>query len=672
MTKLEAALKLAEEGWFVHPCRPNSKVPILKSWPEAATRDPKMIENFWYWYPDANIGLAPAKSGLVCIDVDKKDGIDGEKEMYVDWDLCDLQPSLVKDQTPVVKTPSGGNHVYIQFTGDQLGNSAKTLLKGVDIRGFNGNAVGPGSEIDGVRYEWVGEHTRADTAMVVSETHPAFNRFQAHARRHDTREEANDIVVEELDMDANVMAAVEWLNEHHQPCIQGEGADENAFVAAHFMREMGLSRDMARDVMFRSNWNQKAIDKDGKLWPWTEDELDVKIDNAWRYPQNPCGHRSVVGRSIEYKLGTVEHGTTFEKLKDLSMAQARADAAARAQRRNDFFLCGNEVTSGVEDIRWLVEGVIPDHGTCALAAREKTGKTFMAIDLGLHVATGKKWNGRETRQSHVLYIAAEYSEGVRRRVAAWCKHHNEEVPNTFTVLRKNLDITAEDDAKMLLEYCRDNDVKFVIIDTLTRAMKGKDFNDAKECVAFTETLSDLSDAIGGTVLGIGHTAKGKRDEVTMFGSVVLQANMDFIMFLEKDEDSDVITLRADLGREEGHGNLHFKAVPVSMPDWKRPGRVFIPASAPIVEEIPKDGKGYTKGETDLIFSAVDEILKRPETAPRMPLTAVANEVTQVTGFAGNTVLAVLKRAYDHELKQYRSKSELLIGSDTLTHASKRE
>ena len=56
---------------------------------------------------------------------------------------------------------------------------------------------------------------------------------------------------------------------------------------------------------------------------------------------------------------------------------------------------------------WLVEGLLPA-GCCAiLAAEPRIGKTWLAQDLVVSVASGTPFLGRKTQQRNVLYVPAE-------------------------------------------------------------------------------------------------------------------------------------------------------------------------------------------------------------------------------------------------------------------------
>ena len=51
---------------------------------------------------------------------------------------------------------------------------------------------------------------------------------------------------------------------------------------------------------------------------------------------------------------------------------------------------------------WLFQGALS-----VLYGSSNTGKTFVALSIAGHVATGLPWCGNDVRQGPVLYIAAE-------------------------------------------------------------------------------------------------------------------------------------------------------------------------------------------------------------------------------------------------------------------------
>lgn len=150
---VQAALGYAAKGYPVFPVG-SKKRPLVK-WKAGASTDPETIRRWWAQWPLAMIGMPTGeRSGLVVLDIDRKNGVDG---------LANLRAAGIDPYSlsPVVSlTPSGGLHVFMRYNGP-VRNSAGLLAAGVDIRGDGGYVVLPPSlpSITGSEYKWEGgEH----------------------------------------------------------------------------------------------------------------------------------------------------------------------------------------------------------------------------------------------------------------------------------------------------------------------------------------------------------------------------------------------------------------------------------------------------------------------------------------------------------------------------------
>src|SRR5688572_10978575 len=84
---------------------------------------------------------------------------------------------------------------------------------------------------------------------------------------------------------------------------------------------------------------------------------------------------------------------------------------------------------------WLVEGVIAVGALAGLYGPSGEGKSFLALDWALCVATGQNWQGRTVRRGPVVYVAAEGGRSIGKRVTAWMDAHKvREVPEGFFLL----------------------------------------------------------------------------------------------------------------------------------------------------------------------------------------------------------------------------------------------
>ena len=139
MKPLEHARLWAEAGYFVFPCIPNGKTPLIKDGFKGASNKVEDVDDWLKVFPEANYGIACGASGLVVLDFDKKNG--GLESLST---LEDGLPSSFR-----VRTPGGGYHVY--YVG--MAKNRAGILPGFDVRSEGGYVVGPGSTIDGQAYE---------------------------------------------------------------------------------------------------------------------------------------------------------------------------------------------------------------------------------------------------------------------------------------------------------------------------------------------------------------------------------------------------------------------------------------------------------------------------------------------------------------------------------------
>ena len=81
---LTAALAYGKLGWRVLPIREGTKDrPHLREWGVWATSNPKQITKWWTAWPRDNIGLACGPSLIAVVDVDTKEGKNGQRTIDI-------------------------------------------------------------------------------------------------------------------------------------------------------------------------------------------------------------------------------------------------------------------------------------------------------------------------------------------------------------------------------------------------------------------------------------------------------------------------------------------------------------------------------------------------------------------------------------------------------------
>jgi hypothetical protein len=141
----EEALRYADLGYPVFPCRPGLKTPITKHGLLDASTDHEQIERWWTAYPDANVAIRT--DGLLVIDIDGTgEGWLGDQDDR--W--MDLAAALSS------KTPRGGRHyLFRRPPGKTWRNTQSELGPKVDTRTDGGYIVAPPSVFNGSGYSWL-------------------------------------------------------------------------------------------------------------------------------------------------------------------------------------------------------------------------------------------------------------------------------------------------------------------------------------------------------------------------------------------------------------------------------------------------------------------------------------------------------------------------------------
>ncbi len=142
-----AARSLAAAGVPVFPCGVEGKRPLTRRGFLDASSDPEQVAGWWSRTPNANIGIPTgAASGVVVVDVDVHGPHDGRAAFQRATDA-----GLVDGAGLLVRTPTGGAHVYFPATSGREQRSWQAATAGVDFRGDGGYIIAPPSQriIDG-------------------------------------------------------------------------------------------------------------------------------------------------------------------------------------------------------------------------------------------------------------------------------------------------------------------------------------------------------------------------------------------------------------------------------------------------------------------------------------------------------------------------------------------
>lgn len=141
---LDAALSWAGHRIPVLPLRPEEKAPLTSNGLHDATTEPDQLREWWTRWPAANIGITTGAPGVDALDVDVRGSESG-------WSALRrlLDADILHSGAPVVRTPSGGVHLYFVGTRQRNGSIPNEHL---DFRSTGGYVLVPPSRITADSY----------------------------------------------------------------------------------------------------------------------------------------------------------------------------------------------------------------------------------------------------------------------------------------------------------------------------------------------------------------------------------------------------------------------------------------------------------------------------------------------------------------------------------------
>lgn len=196
----------------------------------------------------------------------------------------------------------------------------------------------------------------------------------------------------------------------------------------------------------------------------------------------------------------------------------------------------------MQPMEYLIERHVPKGGLGFLYGAPGAGKSFVALDMALHLAYGRQdWHGDEIRGSEtgwVIYLAREGSAGFKARIEAWEQnailHDPDPEKCRFALIRETLNFMQPEDIHRLIQAVEQAGLKpidLIVVDTVSRVIPGADENLQKDMTLFVTACEALQYRFGCAVMGVHHAGKSGQ----MRGSTVFTGAGDFIFTLQKDD-----------------------------------------------------------------------------------------------------------------------------------------
>lgn len=466
--QLRKALSWANAGWPVFPFDPESKKPVAE-WQKLATTDCTVLTTHWGHYPEDTPAIVPGLVGCLVVDVDVKNGKDGEKSLAA----LEIEHGFESWEVPQQHTPRGGRHLFFRGVGE---TSAGKLGEGIDTRG--GTASG------GLGFV----HCYGDPPLV-SDVPPAPASLVARIAYRDlAKSDETQKPRVEPDQPANVAKALAYVRSLDTPA-EGERNDK-VFRIAATLKDLGLSMAKAFELLE----DHPSVTGDPPLCEDNPEEFNTTVRSAWRNGQLQPG------------IHGIDEQTRNEAAKGFDVGENQPKIIKKPRR---FTLWPERANRPPPN--WLIEDLLAERSLAGLYGLGGSYKSFLALDIALAVATGSEFLGRKLPPAPVVYVTGEGSPDARV-LAALTKYPN---PGNMLAFQEGLDLDNEEDCEELRQSINKAVEKhwhrppaLAVVDTLARATPGMEENSARDMGRAVQTCDSLKEAYQCCVLLLHHTPKG--------------------------------------------------------------------------------------------------------------------------------------------------------------------
>jgi len=293
-----------------------------------------------------------------------------------------------------------------------------------------------------------------------------------------------------------------------------EGSDQKALVAWGLNRERVEVTDLRDDLPSTTPAIGTALD--------TGPALAEPFTPAVEVSPNGHGSEGVVEGESHGGEAESHGGETDETGSETDEPELTPETYLRSK-----WLSADQLDS-IPDLTPLVDGVLDLDTLARIIGKAGSGKSFLALDLACHVATGRPWHGHETTPGRVCYVAAEGAAGFKNRVRAWEKHHGSRLGDQLMVLP--LPVQASDGSawSALITTLVEMRPVLVVIDTQARVTVGWDEN-SPEMGHFVQRVEAVKEQTHACVLVVhhkGHQGDHGRGHTVVFGALECEISVD--------------------------------------------------------------------------------------------------------------------------------------------------
>ena len=223
----------------------------------------------------------------------------------------------------------------------------------------------------------------------------------------------------------------------------------------------------------------------------------------------------------------------------------------RPQDKKTSFIAAELMQIDFPEPKWAIPDILPE-GLNFLAGKPKQGKSVMALNICLAVATGGKALGKDVIQGSVIYLALE-DTGRRLQYRIGQMLHDAPAPDGLHIFTQWPRMGEGGILQIESEVEKHDNLRLLVIDTLAKFKPiSAEKNQARYDIDYqtVSRIKDIADKYFVPVLLISHQRKSEADDIfdTISGTLGLTGAADGILVLARKTGQDMAELHL-VGRD---------------------------------------------------------------------------------------------------------------------------
>ena len=339
----------------------------------------------------------------------------------------------------------------------------------------------------------------------------------------------------------------------------------------------------------------------------------------------------------------------------------------------------DKIDEVVNESYWLIDDIIPQNSMVILYGQSASGKTFIGLDMCLHLVHSDKWKGKNINiKGIVVYCIGEGIKGVCNRIKNWHDYQNKKGNSPFILIpietisfveKENIDKMIRTLDNIVKKY--NLPISMIVVDTLSKASVGYDENSSKDMGEFLYQFDILKKYYDTSILFIHHSGKSYRG---IRGSSYLTGTVDTIISIVN--NNNIITCNIEKQKDGFLGKFNLQLCKYDfVNDWEAQqmgfglGQTLPPVFADfmiahVAAEVAQNTefniwRGDTTAATNNSFDGFEKLIAASAAAGDIP---AAQQVAAVGGggLSAANIIAELSKVVDAIPASLYGKEDLFL------------